>query len=164
MAADSPPPACFKTRPRIRIVGRPAETPSPLELSTEVSSKFWEVLEQRAQDTVSNTKGLWGSDAESFLAREISLALSELDRARDLHERLCRSLSHQESYVNLDMRYLNRPKYPVFPVHERRDHLKQKLARIEKERRQIEAVDQQRIQILHERLLSLWHKHRQLNP
>lgn len=98
----------------------------------------------------------------SELEREIALTLDQMDGARQLHEQQRRSLLRQECYVDTDLLVMNRLRYPTEPMHDHRDRLKQRLSRIERERRELAGSQFERLTDLQDRLFSLMQRHRQI--
>jgi len=98
-----------------------------------------------------------------MLELEIALTIEHIDRLRALHQKLERSLLRSECYVGSDLLKLDTytPRSFAFRL-SARGNLKNKLLKIEVERRHLAAAQEQELGTLHDRLLSLIGKHRLL--
>ena len=137
---------------RIRIVER---KPAP---------SFGERLEVKAGAAIRhNRSSNRGFSITWTLERELALTLSHISRARALHRQLHRNLLHQECYIDTEIiqREPRPHNYMDFrsPEH---DRLRDRLRELEKERRHLAAIYEEKIQMLHDRLLVLLNRHAQL--
>ena len=125
---------------------------------------FAENLEKRAgQLTQDSARGSWDSSAESFLERQIAMALHQIKQVKALHQHLRRSLVREECYVGTDLLRIDRLKYPIYNYQRQRAWLKDKLHSIERERRQLALSEEQTLRTLHDRLFELLQSHRHLS-
>ena len=115
---------------------------------------FSERLEQRAR-AISGRREQ--DDAAvgitSTLERQLGLTLSHIDSVRCVHRDLQRSLLRQE--LNLDTEIMQRePTDPVYqdPRLKERDMLRDRLRRVEHERRRLALVEEESLRGLHDRL------------
>jgi len=95
----------------------------------------------------------------------MALTLDQLDRTRSLHERIRKHLLRVECYIDTEILQIS-PREPVY-IDERwhdRQMLKRKLMLLDQERRRLAVAEEEKLQELHNRLLSLWTKYRQLRP
>jgi len=106
-----------------------------------------------------------GFQPEAAVRREIALTLDHIHRVRQVHNDLRRNLVKLECYIDTEIMQ-REPKPPHFYDKRiaERDMLRARLLRIEHERRQLAVVERERLQTLHDRLLILLERHRQLRP
>ena len=130
----------------------------------ESPTPFEQRLVTRAKQIADGLEGkLWNTSAPSIIEREIALTLRKIDRLHALHETLKRSLLTFEYYVHKEYATLNRRLgYKARDIFFEQGNLKWKLLEIGKERRRLTLVEEQELQGLHDQLLSLVNKHRQL--
>ncbi len=122
---------------------------------------FTQNLEQAARALVDGmaAEPCSGSITTS-LKQEIALVLEQMDRLSDLKKRQSRSLCRTECYVDTELMLMEArtPRYSSrrFPE---RDKLQKRLFDIEAERRKHSILDEDRLQELHRKLLSLMQKY-----
>lgn len=145
-----------------------SDGPQPVAFNSDSQrqpSRFHFHLELHARQLIrARGSGIWYDEMSSFLEREIALTLNAIDRTRELNDHLRRNLLQQECYIDTFLMYLNRPKYPVHGNHDRRERQKDKLAALERERRQLSIGEEQWLSVLHEKLLTLFNRHRYVHP
>ena len=100
----------------------------------------------------------------SSIEREIALVLGHIDRADTLQEDLEHRLLQSECYIGTELLQMEArtPRYSPFRFPER-DKLQRRLLNVEQERRRLIVQREKPLQELHDRLLSLLNKHRQLS-
>lgn len=126
---------------------------------------FGELIEQQARRTLEQRKAqLWRPDASAVIERQMALVLDQLDLERALHQQCRRELLQQECAIDTQAMQLDRLRPRVMPDDPDRHRLQEQLRRVEQERRQLRLRHHQQVSLLQERLLGLWHQHRQLNP
>lgn len=126
---------------------------------------FGERLEARASEIVRRDHSGERDPVTSTIEREIALMLSHINRARALHRTIHLNLLHQECYIDTDIRQ-REPTPPVYrdPRLPERDRLRDRLREIERERRNLAAIYEEKLQALHDRLLVLLNRHAVLTP
>ena len=133
-------------------------------LKAKRKPSFSETLEQKVRSVVSE-KAPGAAFVTATIHRQMALALDQLDRTRSLHEAIRRQLLRVECYIDTEVIQIS-PREPVY-IDERwhdRQMLKRKLFFIDHERRKLAVSEQEKLQALHDRLLSLWNKYRQISP
>jgi len=93
----------------------------------------------------------------------MALTLDQLDRTRDLHGRIKQHLLRVECYIDTEIIQIA-PREPVY-IDERwhdRQALKRQLMLLDQERRRLALAEEEKLQGLHHRLLTLWSRYRQL--
>lgn len=101
----------------------------------------------------------------STIERELALTLSHINRARSLHRWLHRNLLHQECYIDTEIIQREpRPHNYIDYRLQERDRLRDRLREIERERRHLAAVYEEKLHSLHDHLLLLLNRHAQLLP
>lgn len=124
-------------------------------LEKKPNPSFGERLEERAREIV-NSVNLDGDSTTRSIENELALTLSHLDGVREVHETLRRNLLRQECY--LDTEILQRePREPVYEDTrlEERDMLRDRLRKIEQERRTLLLKEEEQIQGIRDRVLDL---------
>ncbi len=124
---------------------------------------FSETLEQKVRSAVGE-KAPGDTFVTATIHRQMALALDQLDQTRSLHDAFRRKLFRLECYVDTEILQIG-PREPVY-IDERwhdRQMLKRKLLFINNERRKLAMAEQEKLQALHDRLLSLWNKYRQIS-
>ena len=125
---------------------------------------FGRSLEQRANEL---TEGLeaqrWDDSAVAVMQREIALALDHIHSLRELREQQRHSLLRVECYIYTELIQMEQrtPRYSPYRFPER-EKLQRRLQQLEQERRKLAADQQERLQALRDRLLSLLNRHAQL--
>lgn len=133
-------------------------------LERKPQPSFGERLEAKASEIIRRER----TDDRTFfvvstLERELALTLSHIQRVRALQQQLHLNLLRQECY--LDTEIMQREPRPHNYVDYRlpeRDRLRDKLRQLEHERRHLAIVYVERLQPLHDRLLTLLNRHTQL--
>jgi hypothetical protein len=95
----------------------------------------------------------------------MALALDHIQGVRWLHKNLRRGLLRLECYIDTEI--MQREPRPPFFYDERlpeRDMLRARLLKIEQERRRLAVAEVERLQPLHDRLLTLVLRHGLLRP
>ncbi len=101
----------------------------------------------------------------SMLEQDIALAVEHIQGLRTLNRTLLRSLLRVECYIDTEIMQ-REPREPVY-VDERladRDRLRNKLQKLEEERRRHAVTYREKMQELHDRLLSLLQRHAHVQP
>jgi len=117
-------------------------------------------LEERARILAGDLKpkGLETSITSS-LEREIALVLDQIDETRVLHEGLRRKLIRVECEIGTDLMHLYpRPTQYVDEHWGERNSLNTRLQRIDEEKRRLAIEESEKLNTLHDRLLSLLNK------
>lgn len=128
--------------------------------------KTSETLEEKARRLVIDTaKRAPNEPIPKIVERQIALTLDQIARFRSLHEKLSDSLQMMKCYTTTELiRMEDRtPKYSFYRFPER-EKLQRSLLRIEQERRRLMITKEEKLQDLHNELLSLLNKHAQLHP
>ena len=138
---------------RIRVVAKQPQT------------TFAERLEQRAHQLVRRSRQ---SDERepiaSMLDREVELTLDHLDRLRGVHDRIRRGLLRHECYLDTEI-IQREPRPPVYTDSRlpERDRLRDRLRKVDEERRRWAVQYAKDRQILLDRLLVLVGRRNLLN-
>ena len=122
---------------------------------------FSELLENRAQEIVAR-KAEPDTSPLSALEREIRLTLDQIERHRKLHANLRRSILRQECQLGTEI-IQREPRPPVY-VDDRlpeRDRLRDRLRKLDRERRSLAVEEESGLQAFHDRLLTLVNRHEQ---
>ncbi len=140
-------------QPRVRIIEK------------KVRLSFGERLEARASEIVRGDHSIERDPVTSTIEREIALTLGHLNRARALHRNIHLNLLHQECYLDTEIMQ-REPTPPVYrdPRLPERDRLRDRLRDIERERRNLAAIYEEKLQALRDRLLVLLNRHAVLRP
>lgn len=125
---------------------------------------FGEKLETKTGEIVRRDRSKeQGFSAVSVIERELALTLSHINRARALHRMLHLSLLHQECYIDTEiMQREPRPHNYIDYRLPERDRLRDRLREIERERRHMAVVYQEKLRGLHDHLLLLINRHAQI--
>ncbi len=137
-----------RLRQRIRIIYPPKVVP------------FTSRLEQRARKlTRKEPRGAF-DDPLSMLERKIALTVEQIDTVRDLHHQLDQSLVRFQDYLHTEIRK-RAPRSPAYQhvSAPECDRLRNRIQRLEQERRHWKHREQDRIQSLHLRLLEELDQH-----
>ena len=124
------------------------------------------ILEEKAREVLASTQGPDLSLLPSYLVRgELSLLLHQIEQRRVLEKVIEDNLLQQECHITTEMVQMEdrTPRYSLYRFPER-EKMQRRLDRIASERRRFQIVRAERLEGLHERLLALLHKHRQLSP
>ena len=91
---------------------------------------------------------------------QLALTLSHIDSVRRLQRDLRRSLLRQELYLDTEIMQ-REPREPVYedPRLKERDMLRDRLRRVEHERRRLALVEEESLRGLHDRLLEVLNRH-----
>lgn len=126
---------------------------------------FAERLEERARDALSSplSRDAEGFSVSSVLEDEIALMLHQIDRLRARGENMRQSLLHEECDIGTELLQMEQrtPRYSPYRYPER-EKLQRRRGRIKEQQRNLAMAHDQRLDTLHDRLLSLLNKHRQL--
>ena len=125
-----------------------------------------ESLEEIAAGIRMNAKpGKLQPTTVSLLEQEIAFASEQLERIRHLHTEQLRSITKSESYVSTDLMKLDFYLPQLFDFRFRaRDNLKNKLLKLDMERRRLITLYEQQLAELRRKLLSLIGEHSHLKP
>jgi hypothetical protein len=124
------------------------------------------ILEEKGREVLGSTHG---GDLSvlpsSFVREDLSLLLHEIEQRRALEKGIEDSLLQQECHITTEMMQMESrtPRYSPYRFPER-EKMQRRLDRLESERRRFRIVHAEKLACLHERLLTLLHKHRLLNP
>ena len=134
-------------------------------LSKKAKPTFGETLEEKARQLTGNTEREGETTVDSIVEQEIALVVNHIDRLRAVHKNLHRSLLQIECYVDTEI-IQREPRDPVYVDYRlaERDRLRNRLFKIEEERRKLAVTHEDKIQTLRDRLLSLMQRHAQLTP
>ncbi len=131
---------------------------------SEQMQSFAEGLEQRARDMLATPGRQPGHFSRSSLFEdEIALTLYHIDRSRAREQDMKHELLQAECYIDTELMQMEQrtPRYSPYRFPER-EKMQRRLARIAEERRRLTITEAERLDALHNRLLSLLSKHRQL--
>ena len=123
--------------------------------------KFAKSLEAKAREIAQHYPEDLENPSPSFnIQREISLTLEGIHRWRHLQEDLNRRLVRSECYVETERMQMEQrmPSYSHYRFAERHKFFRQ-LAMLGDERRKLAVSHEERMQTMHQRLLSLLNKH-----
>ncbi len=126
--------------------------------------KSSERLEQRARELTRRNGWRDGKDPiTAIVEREVALTLDHLDELRQVHRRIHRSLIRHECYLGTEI-IQREPTPPAYedPRLPERDRLRDRLRKIDEERRRWAAQYAKECQTLLDRLLSLVGRREQL--
>ena len=126
-------------------------------------AKNLEALAQSIRDRVAT--GGRNHTIVSMLEQDIALAMDHIQGLRTLNHTLLRSLLRVECYIDTEIMQ-REPREPAY-IDERlaeRDRLRNKLQKLEEERRRHAVTYREKMQELHDRLLSLLQRHAHLQP
>ncbi len=134
-------------------------------LSKRAKPTFGETLEEKARQLTGNAEREGAVTVGSIVEQEIALVVNHIDRLRTVHKNLHRSLLQIECYVDTEI-IQREPREPVYVDYRlaERDRLRNRLFKIEEERRKLAVAHEDKIQTLHDRLLSLMQRQSQLTP
>ncbi len=134
-------------------------------LGKKAKPTFGDTLEEKARQLKGNTEREGAATVGSIVKQEIALVVNHMDRLRAVHKNLHRSLLQIECYVDTEI-IQREPREPVYIDYRlaERDRLRNRLFKIEEERRKLAVTHQDKMQALHDRLLSLMQRHAQLTP
>ena len=123
-------------------------------------------LEERARDLAKDLgRRKETTPVVSLLEQEIALTLDHIDGFRDLHKRLLRSMLRSECYVESDLLKIETYDPILFLFRfEARNDLKNKLLKLEIERRKLSLTYESELRTLWDRLLTLVNRRAQLTP
>ena len=122
-------------------------------------------LEQRARDAISS-RSSWeveGLSASSILKDEMALTLHQLSGLRARSKKIEESLLQEESEINTELMQMEQrtPRYSPYRYPER-EKLQRRRGRIKEHQRNLRIAHDAKLDALHDQLLSLMSKHRQL--
>ena len=125
-----------------------------------------DTLEQRARDATSS-RSSWeveGFSASSILEDEMALTLHQLGGLRARGKKIEESLLHEESEINTELMQMEQrtPRYSPYRFPER-EKLQRRRSRVLEQGRRLTVSHAEKLDGLHERLLSLLHKHKQVD-
>lgn len=126
---------------------------------------FTDTLEQRARDAISSHSS-WeveGFSASSILKDELALTLYQLSGLRARGKKIEESLLHEESEINTELMQMEQrtPRYSPYRYPER-EKLQRRRSRVLEQGRRFTVSHAEKEDALHDRLLSLLSKHRQM--
>lgn len=131
---------------------------------SEQLQSFTKGLEQRARNVLGSPDRQAGHFSRSSLFKdEIALTLHHIDRLRAREQDMMQSLLQAECYIDTELMQMEQrtPRYSPYRFPER-EKMQRRLSRIAEERRRLTVTEAERLDALHNRLLSLLSKHRQL--
>ena len=137
-----------------------------LSENTQGSQSVPGMLEEKAREVLASTQGPDLSLLPSSLVRgELSLLLHQIEQRRVLEKAIEDSLLQHECHITTEMMHMEdrTPRYSPYRFPER-EKMQRRLDRIGSERRRFWIVQEENWNNLHERLLTLLQKHRQLTP
>ena len=118
---------------------------------------FSEKLEERERSIIKRGEhAKRESSSATGIERELALTLDHIDRARELHDKLRLSLLRVECYVDTELTHMEQrtPKYSPYRFPER-EKFQRRLFQIEHERRRLALIEEEQLQTLQSRLLSV---------
>lgn len=137
-----------------------------LSEDTQGSQSVPGMLEEKAREVLASTQGPDLSLLPSSLVRgELSLLLHQIEQRRVLEKVIEDSLLQHECHITTEMMHMEdrTPRYSPYRFPER-EKMQRRLDRLAEERRRLITAHADRINTLHDRLLSLLGKHQQLMP
>ena len=134
-------------------------------ISKKAKPTFSETLEEKARQLTRNADRPREATVGSIVEHEIALVVNHIDRLRAVHKNLHHSLLRIECYVDTEI-IQREPREPVYIDYRlaERDRLRNRLFKIEEERRKLAVAHEDKIQTLHDRLLSLMQRQSLLTP
>ena len=132
--------------------------------SCDQKQSFAEQLEQRAQDVLAAPATKIGQFSRSSLFEdEIALTLHHIDRLRAREQDMKHELLQAECYIDTELMQMEQrtPRYSPYRFPER-EKMQKRLSRIAEERRRLTVTQAEKLDGLHDRLLALLSKHRQI--
>lgn len=138
---------------KIRIIDSNQENKNLSTFRRSLEFKAGEIAQHCPNDLENPTPAMG-------IGREISLTLETIHRWKHLQEDLRRKLVRSECYVETERMQMEErmPSYSHYRFAERHK-FRQQLAKIEEERRKLLVGHEERMQSLHQHLLSLLNKH-----
>ncbi len=127
-------------------------------------TRFSETLEDLARElSVGPREKFLDPSIPATIRREITLLLDQIDRQKASHAIHLRELLRTECTIDTDLMQLEQriPRYTPYHFPEK-EKLKQRLCDLEKDRRQLDLRHQEKLHALEDHLLTLIHKHQQL--
>lgn len=139
-----------------------AERESPGHERHKVSS-FGDRLEERVRDAVAKSPESREFSASSLVEEQLALTLHQIDELRRRWQALNDNLLRSECDIDTELMQMEQrtPRYSPYRYPER-EKLERRLARLAEERRRLAISQAERLDSLHERLLALLQKRRQL--
>ncbi len=131
---------------------------------SEQMQSFAEGLEQRAQDVLAAPATKIGQFSRSSLFEdEIALALHQIDGLRAREQDMMQNMLQAECYIDTELMQMEQrtPRYSPYRFPER-EKMQRRLGHLAEERRRLTLAHAEKLDALHNRLLSLLNKHRQL--
>ncbi len=127
---------------------------------------FTDTLEQRASHAISS-RSSWeveGFSASSILKDQLALTLHQLSGLRARGKKIGESLLQEESEINTELMQMEQrtPRYSPYRFPER-EKLQRRRGRVLEQRRRLTLSLAEKLDALHDRLLSLLSRHRQIS-
>jgi hypothetical protein len=125
---------------------------------------FAEAIEERARQVAASAAS--SSDTfsvSSLIGEEVALRLDQIDRLRVRQEQVMQELRQAECEIETELMQMEQrtPRYSPYRFPER-EKLQRRLARVGQERRKLTLTLAEKLDGLHDRLLSLLRKHTQV--
>ena len=129
-------------------------------------ASFTEGLEERARDAISSSSS-WeveGFSASSILKDEMALTLHQLSGSRARGKKIEDGLLQEESEINTELMQMEQrtPRYSPYRFPER-EKLERRRSRVLEQGRRFTLSLAEKLDSLHDRLLSLLSRHRQIS-
>ena len=128
------------------------------------ATSFAETLEKRAWQVAATSSQLDDDLLPSALIKDqIALCLDQIDQQRAREQQITQQLRQAECDIDTELMQMEQrtPRYSPYRFPER-EKLQRRLARIGEEQRRLSMAHADRLDTLHDRMLSLQGKHRQL--
>ena len=128
-------------------------------------AEFSRALQDKARQLAAGSSDTqWDPSIPATVRREIALAVDQINRQKESHDKQLRELLQMECAIGTDLMELEQriPWYTTNSLPEK-DTLKQRLFDIEKDRRKLNQKHQEKLHALEDRILNLIHKHQQLD-
>lgn len=106
----------------------------------------------------------WELSPASIIKRQIALVSAQINDQKELNKRQSQSMLQVECYINTELMQMEErtPRYSPYRFPER-EKLQKRLFWLESDRRKLIATHEEKMQVLHTRLLELLQQHAQLD-
>jgi len=126
---------------------------------------FAQKLEQKAREELVSPGGQFGYvNLSSLIQDDIALIVNQIDQLRTRGKGITQSLLQSECYIETELIQMEdrTPRYSPYRFPER-EKLQRRLSRIAEERRRFTTTHAEKLDLFHDRLLSLLKKSQQLS-
>ncbi len=134
---------------------------------SEQMQSFAEGLEQRARDAISSDSSSWeveGFSASAILKDQMALTLHQIGGLQDRRKKTDQSLLQEECEINTELMQMEQRTPPYSPYRfPEREKLQRRRGRVLEQGRRFMISHAEKLDALHDRLLSLLSRHRQIS-